>query len=203
MCASCAACVPRTRCVCGVRVCRTARARDTLGGRSFVASPRPTLAARARARAQMERDHGGKTCVKTDDVSIEVVSEDGSFPFAFDSVFSPESTQAEVFDTVRPLIDDVLGGYHATIFAYGQTGSGKVRAPPRAVVRRRPRREGEPAVTDARAALFARALPASSALPRRSRCKGRPSTATTSASSRARCTSCSRASPAPTRTSSS
>ena len=146
MCASCAACVPRTRCA-GRDM---ARAALRAGPPSRRVTPRRGRA--TPSRAQMEREHGGKTCVKTDDVSIEVESVDGSFPFAFDSVFSPESTQAEVFDTVRPLIDDVLGGYNATIFAYGQTGSGKVRAapafpldplPPRARARRAVGREGE------------------------------------------------------------
>ena len=229
MCASCAACVPRTRCA-GRDM---ARAALRAGPPSRRVTPRRGRA--TPSRAQMEREHGGKTCVKTDDVSIEVESVDGSFPFAFDSVFSPESTQAEVFDTVRPLIDDVLGGYNATIFAYGQTGSGKVRAapafpldplPPRARARRAVGREGEhrrrgalararargvcvdasgslgrPAVMIDARSLNALAL-ASARAPRPSRCKGRPSTAMTSVSSRARCTNCSRALRAPTRTSS-
>jgi kinesin family member 5 len=40
-------------------------------------------------------------------------------------MFSPESTQADVFETIQPLIADVLAGYNATVFAYGQTGTGK------------------------------------------------------------------------------
>eukprot|EP00760_Papus_ankaliazontas_P039648 PhM_4_TR9746/c4_g4_i2/m.99896/K10406/KIFC2_3; kinesin family member C2/C3 len=45
--------------------------------------------------------------------------------FEFDSVFSPDSKQEEVFEDTRPLIDSVVDGYNVCIFAYGQTGSGK------------------------------------------------------------------------------
>ena len=42
-----------------------------------------------------------------------------------DGVCGPESTQGDVWDQARPLIDCALGGANATVFAYGQTGSGK------------------------------------------------------------------------------
>lgn len=46
--------------------------------------------------------------------------------FTLDGVFSPSSTQSEIFETVgRPILSDILQGYNGTIFAYGQTGSGK------------------------------------------------------------------------------
>jgi len=46
--------------------------------------------------------------------------------FTFDHVFYMESTQEVVYEeTVRNLVDSVLGGYNGTIFAYGQTGTGK------------------------------------------------------------------------------
>ncbi|KAJ3102762.1 kinesin-like protein Klp5 [Phlyctochytrium planicorne] len=46
--------------------------------------------------------------------------------YAFDKVFGEGSTQQEVFEgTTKPLIDDVLDGYNATVFAYGATGCGK------------------------------------------------------------------------------
>eukprot|EP00127_Corallochytrium_limacisporum_P004776 Clim_evm2s175 gene=Clim_evmTU2s175 len=46
--------------------------------------------------------------------------------YAFDRVFDEESTQQEVFEgTTKPLIDNVLNGYNATVFAYGATGAGK------------------------------------------------------------------------------
>ncbi|KAJ2909093.1 kinesin-like nuclear fusion protein [Coemansia aciculifera] len=48
-----------------------------------------------------------------------------SFPFKFDRVFAPDSSQDAVFDDVSQLIQSALDGYPVCIFAYGQTGSGK------------------------------------------------------------------------------
>ncbi|PRW21080.1 kinesin KIFC3 isoform X3 isoform B [Chlorella sorokiniana] len=45
--------------------------------------------------------------------------------FEFDSVFSGDSSQAEVFDEVWPLIRSCADGYNVCLLAYGQTGSGK------------------------------------------------------------------------------
>ncbi|KAJ2861804.1 kinesin-like nuclear fusion protein [Coemansia aciculifera] len=48
-----------------------------------------------------------------------------TFPFKFDRVFAPDSSQNMVFDEVSQLIQSALDGYPVCIFAYGQTGSGK------------------------------------------------------------------------------
>mmetsp|Transcript_23736 Transcript_23736/g.36661 ORF Transcript_23736/g.36661 Transcript_23736/m.36661 type:complete len:1384 (+) Transcript_23736:91-4242(+) len=45
--------------------------------------------------------------------------------FAFDKVWGPDQSQANVFQDVEPLALSVVDGYNACIFAYGQTGSGK------------------------------------------------------------------------------
>ena len=45
--------------------------------------------------------------------------------FAFDRVFGPDSSQAEVFEQAEPIVNSVLRGYNGTIFVYGQTGTGK------------------------------------------------------------------------------
>jgi kinesin family member 11 len=46
--------------------------------------------------------------------------------FILDHVFSPNTTQKELFDScIKPLVDEVLQGYNCTIFAYGQTSTGK------------------------------------------------------------------------------
>ena len=46
--------------------------------------------------------------------------------FTFDRVYSQYTSQEELFNySVKPLVNEVLDGYNATIFAYGQTGTGK------------------------------------------------------------------------------
>lgn len=46
--------------------------------------------------------------------------------FNFSHIFSQESDQVEVFETLaKPVIQNCLNGYNGTIFAFGQTGSGK------------------------------------------------------------------------------
>lgn len=46
--------------------------------------------------------------------------------YTFDAVFTPETTQEELFrTTVEPIVNEALKGFNCTIFAYGQTGTGK------------------------------------------------------------------------------
>ena len=45
--------------------------------------------------------------------------------FHYDRVFGPSSTQEDVYDSVKPLIEAAVLGYNATCFMYGATGSGK------------------------------------------------------------------------------
>ncbi|KAJ4309847.1 tubulin-dependent ATPase kip3, partial [Neodidymelliopsis sp. IMI 364377] len=46
--------------------------------------------------------------------------------FAFDRVFDDTTSQADIYEsTAKPLLDNVLEGYNATVFAYGATGCGK------------------------------------------------------------------------------
>ena len=46
--------------------------------------------------------------------------------YTFDGVFSPEATQAEVYESaIEPIVAETLEGFNCTVFAYGQTGTGK------------------------------------------------------------------------------
>ncbi|KAF1778162.1 Kinesin-like protein [Phytophthora cactorum] len=56
---------------------------------------------------------------------IEDEAKTPALEFAFDQVFGPHSTQAEVYTQVEPLVSSFTDGYNACIMAYGQTGSGK------------------------------------------------------------------------------
>ena len=49
----------------------------------------------------------------------------GGKSYNYDAVYGPESTQVEVFDGVKGIVDAVCEGYNGTIVAYGQTGSGE------------------------------------------------------------------------------
>lgn len=47
-------------------------------------------------------------------------------PFVYDKVFTPNTTQEQVYNVcAKQIVKDVLDGYNGTIFAYGQTSSGK------------------------------------------------------------------------------
>lgn len=57
------------------------------------------------------------------DQDLNVVSASGQKKsFRFDRVFSPSSTQEEVFQDTLPLITSCVDGYNVCIIAYGQTG---------------------------------------------------------------------------------
>lgn len=45
--------------------------------------------------------------------------------YRFDTIFSADSTQENVFDQVQPIVDGAIKGINGCIMAYGQTGTGK------------------------------------------------------------------------------
>lgn len=48
-----------------------------------------------------------------------------SYTFQFDKIFSPTSSNTDIFEELSQLIQSSLDGYNVCVFAYGQTGSGK------------------------------------------------------------------------------
>ena len=68
--------------------------------------------------------------------------------WAFDAAYDTDASQAQVYESIQPITQDVLRGFHATVFAYGQTGAGKdalhVRAAGLLARRARRRRRAAP-----------------------------------------------------------
>ena len=93
------------------------------------------VCARFRPQSEAEGAQGGAVCVQCHEdgksVTVERAGDDGELTgqatrYTFDRVFGPDSRQSDVYDdAVKPVIDAVFAGFHATVFAYGQTGSGK------------------------------------------------------------------------------
>merc|ERR1711988_314037 len=91
--------------------------------------------ARGRPMSKSEIERGNVDAVDyLDPTSVQInflkghvtgAKAEGAKKFVFDSVFSPSSTQEEVFEDAESLLDSVVDGFNVCIFAYGQTGSGK------------------------------------------------------------------------------
>jgi len=82
--------------------------------------------ARCRPMAKYELERNcGQVIQFPDEFTLNVDSNKGSKQFLYDRCFTPCSTQDEVFEDTRNLIQSALDGYNVCVFAYGQTGSGK------------------------------------------------------------------------------
>ena len=77
------------------------------------------------SRTEKEDPAKMKMCVEINDSMSLTVHGRMSHMYNFDSVFGTESTQEEVFNETKRLIQSSIDGYNVCIFAYGQTGSGK------------------------------------------------------------------------------
>jgi kinesin family protein C2/C3 len=91
---------------------------------------RPALEWERQRDAASARQYGGCPESVVDALSShEVAAWDrprkGWRAFAYDSVFGPNASQADVFQCAAPLAEAVLNGFNAACLAYGGTGSGK------------------------------------------------------------------------------
>ncbi len=59
-------------------------------------------------------------------ITVDKPVGDGSKDFTFDHIFGPEADQQTIYEHVaRPIVEQVMKGFNATLLAYGQTGAGK------------------------------------------------------------------------------
>jgi kinesin family protein 5 len=75
-----------------------------------------------------EKEISSTTCVTFPSSTTVTVNQSDSGPlsFNFDRVFSPSSTQEEIYEfSARHVVESVMQGFNGTILAYGQTSSGK------------------------------------------------------------------------------
>lgn len=117
---------------------------QALSATSGLSSPNPnaknmSVAVRIRPLSTKEINAGITSCCQSIGGGIVTIKKSGDSQahlksqvaesvndFAFDNVFTPESSQVEVYDTViKPIMERFLVGENGTVFAYGATGAGK------------------------------------------------------------------------------
>ncbi len=78
------------------------------------------------SNTELEREESKQMIVLADDeFTATVHGKQQPHKYTFDSVFGPDSTQTQIFEETRRLVQSAIDGYNVCIFAYGQTGSGK------------------------------------------------------------------------------
>ena len=82
-----------------------------------------------RVRPVNQLDTTDNICLQFhDDFSLSIHSKTPKLvdkSFCFDRVFTPITTQEEVFAEIEPIVYSIFSGMNACILAYGQTGAGK------------------------------------------------------------------------------
>lgn len=72
---------------------------------------------------EMELKNGGHRMIVVNGNVVNLPQEVKDNRYFYDKVFEEKSTQEQVYQAVgKPLLDEILQGYNATIFAYGQSG---------------------------------------------------------------------------------
>lgn len=77
------------------------------------------------SRTEKEDESKAKYCFEIPDAMSVTIHGRIEHHYNFDSVFGPDSTQDQIFDETKRLVQSAIDGYNVCIFAYGQTGSGK------------------------------------------------------------------------------
>ena len=78
------------------------------------------------SNSEKEREESNKMVITmVDEFTLLVNGKNAQKTYLFDSVFGPDSTQEQVFEESKRLIQSAVDGFNVCIFAYGQTGSGK------------------------------------------------------------------------------
>ncbi|PNW82236.1 hypothetical protein CHLRE_06g278125v5 [Chlamydomonas reinhardtii] len=83
---------------------------------------------RVRPMLTFESDKGQTAALMIpDELTVAHLWKDEKKPreYSFDTVFQPGTSQDQVFEDTKHLVQSAVDGYNVCIFAYGQTGSGK------------------------------------------------------------------------------
>ena len=78
-----------------------------------------------RVRPPISAEVSVPNAVLTSRDGVSVSSAKTNVQCSYDLVLGETSEQADVFNNVKPLLNDVLNGINGTVFAYGQTSAGK------------------------------------------------------------------------------
>ncbi|OWM82359.1 hypothetical protein CDL15_Pgr001933 [Punica granatum] len=105
------------------------RSLDAISGNKVVNEVNVQVILRCRPLNEDEMHAETPTVILCDEIKGEVSAvhqtTNKQRTYSFDGVFGPTDQQKELFQTISPIIEEVLEGYSCTIFAYGQTGTGK------------------------------------------------------------------------------
>ena len=83
--------------------------------------------ARCRPFAKYEIEKNCQSVVTfKDETTVAIANSRGEKTFEFDAAFNQTSTQDQIFEDTKRLVESCLDGFNVCVFAYGQTGSGRL-----------------------------------------------------------------------------